>query len=382
VKVKFEHLKNRFIGARPAAIWRKPGGRIIAAVGLMLAVAIITPLKLLAVQWIVNSQPAARTETNVVVTVKLQTVTNQFVAYAQVEPISVLPVCSAEAGVVAKLDAVPGASVRAGQKLAELGGPEIRSLLTQDEANVNSARTNLVTVQKSLAIARQQVATHLATRQMVLQSEGAVAQAQAALDSAQAQLRALRQNIQLKAPTDGTVLAVNVADGQRVGVGETILTLQPAGKLWLKAAYYGADAAVIHTGMSGEFSPADGGQPIPVKVATVFGALNPDGGESVGLMADAPKPAWLNGQFGTVTLNGPVRQLVAVPTRALILDGSQWWVLVHTNHGDQRQAVTPGPARGWQTFIERGLEPGAEVVAENAYLEFHRGISSNYAPPD
>jgi len=42
----------------------------------------------------------------------------------------------------------------------------------------------------------------------------------------------------------------------------------------------------------------------------------------------------------------------------------------------------PGPARGWQTFIERGLEPGAQVVVENAYLEFHRGISKNYQPPD
>lgn len=323
----------------------------------------------------------ARADTSVV-TVQSQTVTNQFEAYAQVEPIAVLPLRAAEAGTVVGLEIVPGTSVQAGQKLAELGGPEIQALLAQDDAAVSSARTNLLGAQKSLAIEQQQLASHLATRQMVLQAEGAVAQAQAAVDTAQARLRALRQTIALTAPADGVVPAVNAADGERVSAGETVLTLQPADKLWLQAVYYGADAAAIHAGMTGRFSPASGGGPVPVKVATVFGSLNPDGGESIGLLADTPKPGWLNGQFGTVTLNGPVHSLVAVPTRALILDQGQWWVLVHTDRGNQRQAVTPGPARGWQTFIERGLAPGAEVVVKNAYLEFHRGISRNYMPPD
>ena len=34
------------------------------------------------------------------------------------------------------------------------------------------------------------------------------------------------------------------------------------------------------------------------------------------------------------------------------------------------------------TYISRGLKPGEQVVAENAYLEFHRGISQRYTPPD
>lgn len=333
----------------------------------------------------------ARADTNFV-TVQAQTVTNQFEAYAQVEPVALLPMRAAEAGIVTGLEIVPGATVPAGQKLAELGGPEIQALLTQDDAAVSSAQTNLLGAQKSLAIEQQQFASHLATRQRVLQAEGAVAQAQAAFDTAQAQLRALQQTSALTAPADGIVLAVNAADGERVNAGETILTLQPANKLWLKAACYGADAAAIRVGMTGEFSPASGGQPTPVKVTTVFGALNPDGSESIGLLAVARSPGlprqseasagWLNGESGTVTLNGPVHSLVAVPTRALILDQGQWWVLVHTDRGNRPQAVAPGPARGWQTFIERGLEPGAEVVVENAYLEFHSSISKNYQPPD
>jgi RND family efflux transporter MFP subunit len=323
----------------------------------------------------------ARADTNVV-TAQLQTVTNQFVAYAQVESIALLPVRVAESGLVGGLEIVPGASVQAGQKLAELGGPEIQASLAQAEATVNSARTNLLAAQKSLAIQRQQLTSHLVTQQMVFQAESAAAQAQSAFDTAQAQLRALRETITLRAPADGTVLVVNAADGERVSTGETLLTLQPANRLWLKAVYYGTDAAAIQTGMTGQFSPADGGEPVAVKVRTVFGALTPDGGESVGLLAAASAPSWLNGEFGSVTLNGPVQQLVAVPTRALILDQGQWWVLVHTAAGNHPQVVVPGPARGWQTCLRRGLEPGAEVVAENAYLEFHQDISQRYQPPD
>ena len=90
----------------------------------------------------------------------------------------------------------------------------------------------------------------------------------------------------------------------------------------------------------------------------------------------------MNGEFGTVTLNAPQRRLVAVPTRSLILDQGKWWVMVHTAQGDRPQAVVPGPTLGWQTFLERGLNPGTQVVVENAYLLFHRGISKGYQLPD
>ncbi len=316
------------------------------------------------------------------VTVQTEQVTNQFEAYAQVEPIATLPIRASEAGQIIKLEIVPGAAVQSGQKLAELGGPEIEALIAQNEAAASSARTNLLSAQKSLAIEQRQLASRLVTQQMVLEAESATAHAQSAFDTAQAQLHTLRQTITLTAPADGTVLAVNAAEGQRVGAGETILTMEPVDELWLKASYYGPDVAAIQVGMTGQFSSSSGGPPIPVKVATTFGALNPDGGESVGLLADIPAPGWLNNEAGTVTLNGAARSLVVVPTRALILYQGQWWVLVHTDHGDRHQAVKPGPARGWQTFIESGLKPGDQVVAENAYLEFHRDISENYQPPD
>jgi cobalt-zinc-cadmium efflux system membrane fusion protein len=324
------------------------------------------------------------------ITVRAEPVAAQFQAFGQVEPIAVLPVRTVEAGAVAALRVVPGSQVTAGEALATLTGPEIQSLLVSREGAVRSASTQLAGTKRTLAIERRQLTVHLSTLRSVAAAQSALAAAMAAFNTARAQLEVAEQMSTLRAPSAGTVLGISVAEGERVAAGQTMVTLQTNGRLWLTASYYGMDATAIRVGMRGRFEPTAGGAPATVSVAAVSAALAPDGGESIGLLA-ADRPAggkesspalWLNGEKGTVTLEGPARALIAVPTRALILDQAHWWVLVRTQTGDRRQQVVPGPTRGWQTYIERGLEPGERVVVQNAYLEFYRAISQHYTPPD
>lgn len=309
-------------------------------------------------------------------------VTPRLEAYGEVVPITVLPVTAAEPGVVTGMKVVPGMHVRAGESLAHLQGAEIRSMLSQGEADVRSARAQLAASQKSLVILQQQLISYLSTHQEVHQAESAVAQAQTNFDNAQSRLSAVRQMMTLRASANATVLAVNATNGELVGTGQPVVTLQLTDELWLKAAYYGNDAATIRTGMTGVFDPADGGDPILVRVRAVISPLTAGGAETVGMMPVAQRFRWRNGEFGTVALQLPTRSLIEVPTRSLILDQGKWYVLVRTAHGDHPQAVVPGPARGWETFLQSGLKPGAQVVVENAYLLFHRSIARQYQPPD
>ena len=71
-----------------------------------------------------------------------------------------------------------------------------------------------------------------------------------------------------------------------------------------------------------------------------------------------------------------------IPTRALILDRGQWWVLVRRGGQDVRQQVVPGAADGSDTAILRGLSAGEQVVVTNAYLRFHRDVAARFQPPD
>jgi|GEM_PF-681170 len=316
------------------------------------------------------------------VTTQLGTVAPQLEAYGQIEPVATSPVNAAEQGVVTGLKVLPGMHVRAGEQLAELTGPAIESLLGQSEADVRSASAQLNAAQKTLAIDREQLPAHLSTRAMVQQAEGAAAQAQTNFENAQSRLRAVRQMMTLSAPADGTVLALNASNGELAAAGQAVLTLQTAGRLWLEASYYGPDLSAIRIGMSGVFTPADGSPPVRVRVRSVSGAMSSGAGEAVGLMPVGSPARWINGEYGRVTLRLPAQRLVSVPTRALILDRGKWWVLVHTPQGEHPQEVVPGPSQGWNTFLESGLAPGAQVVVENAYLSFHRGVSKRYQPPD
>lgn len=302
-------------------------------------------------------------------------------AYGQVEPTSIVRIRAVDAGTISHLDLLPGSVVTAGEVVARIGGTRMQSLLTSRTAAVQSASARLDAARKALVIARRQLAAQLGTRQQVDAAASELEAAHAALLTAQAQLGEAREFQALVTPIAGTVLDVHAANGEQASSGQTILTVTPQGHLWVRADYYGAAGASIHPGMTGRFIPEGGGQSVAVKVATVGAGAESDGARRIGLMS-VGQAAWIAGQWGTVVLDAARRPMVAIPTTALILDRSAWWVLVHTAHGDQPRKVVPGPALGWETLITSGLQPGDQVVTQNAFLEFHRGIAASYTPPN
>ncbi len=319
-----------------------------------------------------------------VVTVHAQAVPQVLSAYGQVEPIAVVQVRAVDPGTLNDLHVVPGSVVSAGQALARIGGPRMRSLLTAREQSLGSARARADAASNALQIVRRQFATQLATRQAIDAAQSELAAARAAVQTADAQLREARDLQIVRAPTAGTVIEVQAADGEQTAAGQAILTLQPAGRLWIRAEYYGAEATQLRPGMTGRFQPSGEGKAIPVKVAAIASGLAADAGLRVGLVSTGPgsPPWWVSGQSGTVTLEGPTGRMIAVPTTALVLDRGRWWVLVHTPKGDEPQQVVPGPVQGWKTWIASGLRPGQQVVVTDAFLEYHRGIARSYTPPD
>ena len=291
-------------------------------------------------------------------------------AYGQIRPVALTLARAMQAGIVSRL-ALPGERIRMNQVLAVIAGPQAQALLARRRGALRAARVRL-------DADRRQLAAQLVTRQQL-------AADQAAYLSARGALRAALRTLTVRSPVAGRVLSVAVGDGTQVTAGEPLLTLQ-AGRLWLAARFYGAAARAVHPGMLGRFRPVAGATSVAVRVVTVAGALAADGGTRVLLqpkgMTGAAARLWRSGQWGTVTLPLATRTLVAVPTRALILDRAHWWVVLRTAHGDRPQRVVPGPARGWLTYLESGVQAGEPVVVENADLAFHHDIASHYTPPN
>jgi RND family efflux transporter MFP subunit len=326
---------------------------------------------------------AADAEADGIVTVHTETFQRSLHAYGQVEAISVIRVRTVNPGTVTDLHVVPGSAVAAGEVLARISGPNMQALLTSREQVLRSAQAREKAAGRALKIARSQVAAQLATRQQVNAAQADLAAARAAVQTASVRLREARDLQVVRAPAAGTVIALHASDGEQTTVGQTLMTLLPAGRLWVHGAYYGADAALLRVGMHGSFQPTGGGANIPVKITAISPNLAVDGGRNVGLLPTSPPPpSWVSGRWGTIALKGPSQRMIPVPTSALVLDRGHWWVMVHTAKGDKPQQVVPGPTQGWQTWLQSGLQAGQQIVVQDAFLKYHRGIAQSYQPPD
>ena len=228
-------------GIKPSAICRTLNAGFLLAVGM-----------------------ACRADTNFI-TAQAHFVTNQFEAYARVEP-SPCCRCGSRKLEGGRLEIVPGTAVQAGQKLAELGGPEIQALLVQNETAVSSAQTNLLAAQKSLAIQQQQL---FPSRDPPDDSSGrkcggtsagcvrygAISTASLAADS---NVEGARRRHGVRRECDGWQTCQPWRDNPHAATG---------GQVVAQSRLLRSGSAAIQIGMTGQFLPADGGKPIPVKVA-------------------------------------------------------------------------------------------------------------------
>ncbi|MBB5374424.1 HlyD family efflux transporter periplasmic adaptor subunit [Acidocella aromatica] len=283
--------------------------------------------------------------------------------FASVQPSVPIAITALQSGVLTNLSVVPGESVQPGQIIGRLEGQQIAAALAAAQGASNAANA-------SLAAERGKLADHLSTN-------AAVAQAQAAAASARAQLAALRAAASLQSPVAGQVQSLAAGPGAALQPGQAVAVVQPAAGAWVKAVLYGPRAATLFPGTAARFIPADGAPVVPVTLLGMQGT-QADGGVVLAFSGQALQP----GEAGTLSLFLPRRPVLLVPSSALVLDDGRWWVMLHDAQGDHAVQVVPGAAQGAQTPILSGLVAGDQVIVQDAALLYHRGIASQYQPPD
>lgn len=176
-----------------------------------------------------------------------------------------------QAGEVIATEAPTGRRVPRGAPLLQLAtDPATRSAYLQAQSAVTLARGEL-------ARTTQMHAQKLATNAQLDAARKALADAEAAFN-AQAALGGSQAIVTLAAPAAGIVTALDVARGQRVAAGATLLQFAPDGAL---AALLGVDpgaAARLRSGMPVALTPvydAAGAAPLAATVTLVGSAVNP-----------------------------------------------------------------------------------------------------------
>jgi multidrug efflux pump subunit AcrA (membrane-fusion protein) len=201
------------------------------------------------------------------------------------------------------------------------------------------------------------------------------------LVAAQTAARSYSGLVTIVSPEAGTVTAVAVADGQYVSAGQPLVTMAPSRGLYVVTNLYGGDAALVSVGQRGTFVSEGAVSPVGVVVQRVAPSVASAGQTDVWL-SPSPGSHVVAGAVGSVSLSVSEDSRLAVPSSALVLDGGQWWVLLHDKAGNQRRSVVPGPANGGWTSIRQGLSAGERVVTQDAYLLFHQDFATHYQQAD
>jgi RND family efflux transporter MFP subunit len=199
-----------------------------------------------------------------------------------------------------------------------------------------------------------------------------VLRATAVLDQAQIQL----QKFTIRAPLDGTVLALTAEAGQIVDPAMPLLTIADLDRLVVETDVDETHATQIRQGQPAALQLTGEAQVRPGHVSFVSQEVNPaTGGLAVKLLAEAA----LSAPIGlTVTANITVDDRAAaitVPRAALLRDGQGDAVLVVDQGVATRRPVTVIDWPAARLIVTEGLAAGEVVIADSTGLTAGQAVS-------
>ncbi|WP_333678594.1 efflux RND transporter periplasmic adaptor subunit [Dyella sp.] len=252
---------------------------------------------------------------------------------------------------VERLDVrAPYTAVKAGQPLAELLAPQWSSAIAEYRALQHAQSPD---AQALRAAARQRLQVLGLTAQDIASERGG--------------------HITLHAPKGGVVTTLDVREGQQVGAGQTLMTLNGLSTVWVEAALPQAAAGTVRTGTPVTVrATALPGQVFRGQVEALLPDLDPmTRTQRARIVLPNPDHALSPGQFVTVELQPPpARPELVVPDGAVIATGSDTpRVIVAEGNGQFRPvAVRLGRSAGGDTEILAGLSSDERVVVSGQFL--------------
>ncbi|HOX46730.1 MAG TPA: efflux RND transporter periplasmic adaptor subunit [Myxococcota bacterium] len=175
----------------------------------------------------------------------------------------------------------------------------------------------------------------------------------------------------LRSPIHGTVTAKGVFEGQQVEPGLELLTITDLSRVWIRAALYEGDAALVQVGQRATFRlPYDPRLALEAAVSFIEPGLDP-GSRTLGVRfeldnrAGALKP----GMFVDVLLELPAEQGLAIPESAILDTGLRRLVYVELPGGRfAPREVEVGLRSGGLARVLSGLQAGERVAIHGNFL--------------
>lgn len=269
-----------------------------------------------------------------------------------------------------------GERVSRGELLAVLDSPDLGQAMEDDDKAADAARLT----EKNLARQEAQNKLGVASDRDLDQARSDHAQAAAEFTRTQARLRSLGVSaadrrsrlLPVIAPVSGSIIALSVAPGTLINdSSQPMLSIADLSTVWITALVPEKDIASVSKDQQAEVSVlAYPEHVLQGKVLFVSAVVEPDSRRNKIRIAFANEDNALKpNMFATVTLAGPKRAAVILPSSALLMNNDRTSVFIATAPWTfERRIVDTQLDEGSTVAIRSGVQPGEMVVVKGGIL--------------
>lgn len=295
-------------------------------------------------------------------------------AVVESDPARTTAVLTPLAGRLVTLKIALGDRVKKGQVLAVIDSPDLGQAYDDDAKAADAFRL----ADKNL---ERQVGQHgigAASDKDLDQAKSDRAQALAEYTRTQARLRMLGASadrshlLAVAATMSGSITALSVAPGDMINdPTQALMTIADLSTVWVTALVPEKDVRAVHKGQSAEVSlTAYPDKVLRGNVLFVSDVIEADSRRNKLRIAFANGDTLLKpNMFATVTVTGPERSEIVVPSSALLMNNDRTSVFVATAPWTfERRTVDPDLGDGATVAIRSGLVAGDRVVVKGGIL--------------
>lgn len=269
-----------------------------------------------------------------------------------------------------------GDYVKKGQVLAEIKSTELNGLQSENK----SVESQLAVAQRQLASVKSMFEDGISSQKDLIQAESEVKVLKASLENIKSNLALYSASpeksvFQIKAPSNGFIVAKNMSSGMQISSGsEPLFTISDLNEVWVMVNIYATDMQNIKENMEVKIKTlAYPDEVFSGKISALSQVF--DAEEHVLKARIVMKNTDLKlkpGMSADIILNksnASAESLLAVPVKAVIFDDNQNFLVVYKDDCNlEIRQVDPVTKNREVVYFDKGIQENEKIISKNQLL--------------
>lgn len=282
-------------------------------------------------------------------------------------------------GIITKTTFSLGDYVKKGQVLAEIKSTELNSMQSESK----SIQSQLSVAQRQLQATKSMFDDGIASQKDLMQAQSELDVLKSSLENVKANLAMFsasseRAVFQIKAPTEGYVVAKNISPGMQITSGsEPLFTISDLKEIWVLVNVYTSNLKNVTENMLVDVTtPAYPGEVFKGKIAMLAKVFDADEHVLKARIVLENKNLKLKpGMTADIIIDKRLgdEMLVAVPAKAAIFDNNRDYILIYKNDCTiETREINPIIKNNNWIYFNKGVKEGEKVITKNHLLIHER----------